>query len=149
MPLTYTLEITIDKTRAEVVELFDSVENLYKWQPELQKYEHISGEPGKPGAKARLSYKFGKRDYEMIETMAVNNLPDEMHGSYEMGGTLNEIQNYFSETPDGKTIYRIDNTFHLKGFMKFMAWIYPGMFKKQTMKFLKRFKDFCEGRPVT
>jgi hypothetical protein len=43
----YTVEIEIDLQRDEVLELFDSVENLYKWQTGLQSFEHLSGNLGK------------------------------------------------------------------------------------------------------
>ena len=44
----YSVDIEIDLPRDRVIELFDSTENLYKWQRGLQSFEHIEGEPGHP-----------------------------------------------------------------------------------------------------
>ena len=57
--MKYSNEIIINLPVSRVVELFDSIENLYKWQPELVSFEHLSGEPGMAGAKSKLLYKFG------------------------------------------------------------------------------------------
>jgi uncharacterized protein YndB with AHSA1/START domain len=40
--MKYTCEITIDRPRARVIELFDNPENLKQWQPELVSFEHVS-----------------------------------------------------------------------------------------------------------
>ena len=71
--MKYTLSTTINLPRSKVIELFDNPDNMSKWQPELQSFEHISGEPGEPGAKSRLKYKMGKREVEMIETITARN----------------------------------------------------------------------------
>jgi uncharacterized membrane protein len=73
--MKYSVSIEIDRPLDEVVEKFDNSENLFKWMEGLQKYEHLSGEPGKPGAKTRLLFQMGKRKIEMIETITVRNLP--------------------------------------------------------------------------
>ena len=44
--MKYQVEITLDIPRERVIELFDSFDNLKKWQPGLEKVEHTSGEPG-------------------------------------------------------------------------------------------------------
>jgi hypothetical protein len=95
--MKYTLEIIINKPRAEVIELFNNPDNLIKWQPGLQSYTHISGEQGKPGAKSKLKYDMNGRKIEMIETISVNKLPDEFSGTYETKGVFNTYENYFYE----------------------------------------------------
>ena len=52
--MKYQNEIEIDLPVNKVVELFDNPENLKRWMPGLQSFEHISGTPGQPGAKSRL-----------------------------------------------------------------------------------------------
>ena len=52
--MKYTREVVIDLPRDRVIELFDDADNLPKWQEGLQRFEHVSGEPGQPGAKSRL-----------------------------------------------------------------------------------------------
>ena len=66
--MKYSNEIVIDLPREKVIELFDNVENLEKWQPGFLGFEHISGESGKEGSKSKMMYQMGKRKVEMIET---------------------------------------------------------------------------------
>ena len=68
----YTVEIEIELPRDKVIELFNSSENLFKWQTGLQSFEHVSGEPGQDGAKSKLVYINGKHHIELIETVTEN-----------------------------------------------------------------------------
>lgn len=143
--MKYTVEIEINKPIDTVIELFDNPDNMGKWMEGLQSFEHLSGTPGEPGAKSRLKFKMGKREIEMIETVTVRNLPDEFSGTYEAAGVFNIVKNKFEKISENKTKYFTENEFHFKGFMKIMAWIMPGAFKKQSMKYLKSFKQFAEN----
>lgn len=143
--MKYTAEIEINKPIDTVIELFDNPDNMGKWMEGLQSFEHLSGTPGEPGAKSRLKFKMGKREIEMIETVTVRNLPDEFSGTYEAAGVFNIVKNKFEKITENKTKYFTENEFQFKGFMKIMAWIMPGAFKKQSMKYLKSFKQFAEN----
>lgn len=143
--MKYTVEIEINKPIDTVIELFDNPDNMGKWMEGLQSFEHLSGTPGEPGAKSRLKFKMGKREIEMIETVTVRNLPDEFSGTYEAAGVFNIVKNKFEKISENKTKYFTENEFQFKGFMKIMAWIMPGAFKKQSMKYLKSFKQFAEN----
>ena len=109
-------------------------------------FETISGTPGQPGAKSRLQYKMGKRDIEMIETVVVRNLPEEFSGTYETKGVYNKVNNKFVALDKTTTHWITDQEFQFTGMMKVMAWIMPGAFKKQSMKYLVYFKEFAERR---
>jgi len=39
-----------------------------------------------------------------------------------------------------------ENEFQCKGFMKIWSWFSPGSFKKETEKYLRRFKEFAESQ---
>ena len=91
--MKYNCEIEIDLPLNRVIELFDSTENLYKWQPGLISFEHLSGEPGQVGAKSKLQYKMGKREIEMIETITERKLPDELSCTYDAKGVFNIVFN--------------------------------------------------------
>lgn len=66
--MKYQVEISIGLPRDRVIELFDSFENLKKWQPGLKTVEHLSGEAGRLGTKSKLLYDIDGREVEMIET---------------------------------------------------------------------------------
>lgn len=144
--MKYTVEIEINKPVSKVIELFDSVENMYKWMEGLEKFEPISGKPGEVGAKSKLTFKMKRGTLEMVETITVKNLPKEFSGTYDAKGVHNIVKNFFHELPDGKTRYVTDQEFQFKGFMKLLGLLMPGMFKKQSMKHLTAFKNFVEAQ---
>jgi hypothetical protein len=111
----------------------------------LQRFEHLSGTPGQAGAKSKLIFKMGKRDFEMIETISVRNLPKEFTGTYEAGGVVNIVKNSFVEIGDKDTNYISENEFQFKGIMKVIAFIMPGAFKKQSFRYMVDFKNFVES----
>jgi len=145
-----TVEIDIDLPRHQVIELFNNQENLFKWQTGLQRFEHLSGEPGQPGARSNLHYLLGKRPMVLTETIIDNNLPDEFNGRYEWPGGENTLRNRFLELGSGRTRwvstcdYKFSSTM-----MKLMGCVMPGMFRRQNLRFLQNFKAFCEeGRDI-
>ena len=144
--MKYEVEVEINLPRERVIELFNNPDNMKCWQPGLISFEHLSGETGQVGAKSQLHYKMGKRDIEMIETITVNNLPHEFSGTYEAKGVWNHVQNYFMELDDNKTLWKSVNEFKCSGFMKIMVYLMPGMFKKESCKYLLNFKEFAESK---
>lgn len=142
--MKYACEIEINRPVQTVVELFDNPDNMGKWMEGLQSFEHLSGEPGKVGSKSRLRFKMGRREMEMIETITVRNLPDEFAGTYEANGAFNIVKNKFLPLPGERTLYINEQEFQFKGFMKIIGFLMPGMFKKQSMKYLVAFKNFAE-----
>ncbi|MFY0652017.1 MAG: SRPBCC family protein [Cyclobacteriaceae bacterium] len=143
--MKYTLDIDIDLPRDRVIELFDSTENLKKWQPELVSFEHISGEPGQKGAKSKMLYKMGKREVEMIETITKRNFPDAFNGTYEAKGVMNWANNTFEEVNSNKTKWISENEFQFGGFMKLIGFFMKSSFPKQTFKYMEQFKAFAEN----
>ena len=80
----------------------------------------------------------------MIETITVNNLPDEFSGTYEAKGIYNEVRNYFHKAGENQTLWVSENLFETKGFMRLLVFFMPGSFKKQSYKYLEYFKEFAE-----
>ena len=142
--MRYDCEVIIDKPADEVLRLFDSTENLYEWMEGLENFEHLEGTAGEVGAKSKLSFKMGKRSMELIETILTENLPDEYKVSYDSPQGYNEVTISFVPLDDQRTAYRTHNYFKMGGFMKVFAFLMPGMFKKQSMKYLNAFKAFAE-----
>ena len=141
--MKYSNEIEINLPRKKVIELFDNPDNLPKWQEGFVSFEPISGKPGEEGAKAKLKYKMGKREVEMIETITKRNFPDEFHGTYEAKNVYNEVNNFFIAQKNS-TNWISENIFKFTGFMKLFAFFMPGVFKKQSLKYMKDFKEFAE-----
>ena len=115
--MKYHLEIEINQPRERVAELFGNPENLAFWQPGFVSLEHLSGEEGEAGSKSRLLYKNRGRDVEMIETVTVDNLPDEFSATYEAKGMLIAVNNRFEEAGPGRTRWSSDNEGQVSGIM--------------------------------
>jgi hypothetical protein len=143
--MRYTTEITINLPRARVIELFDNPDNMQKWQPGLQSFTPLSGEPGQPGAKSKLVYQMGRRQIEMIETIETRNLPDEFSGTYTSDGVFNRLVNRFYEEGPDKTRWVLENEFQFGGFMKVIGFLTPWAFRRQTRNMMKDFKSFAEN----
>lgn len=137
-------EVDIALPRERVIALFDDPANMKKWQPDLLRFEPVSGTPGQPGAVSRLVYKAGKGEFDMLETITTRNLPDEFSGTYDnkMGRTA--IRNLFTDR-GASTRWVAEAEFAPKGFMKVLSPFVGAMMRKQTQAMLERFKAFAES----
>ncbi len=143
--MKYSKEIVIDLPREEVIAKMEDPNNFKHWQKGFISYKHLSGEPGHEKARSKLKYKMGKREIEMIETIEKNSLPKKLFVSYDAKGVFNKQKNYFEEVENNSTKWISDNEFECSGFMKIIAFLMPGSFKKQTYKYMKDFKAFAEN----
>ncbi len=149
--MLYTTEIIVEVPLETFIKKMDNPENMKHWQRGLTSFEHISGIPGEFGAKMKLNFKIGKRKMELIETITKRNMPYELHASYSAKGVNNIQKNYFEETPDGHTKWVSKSEFIPLGFtMKLLTAFMKGAFKKQSLQYMKDFKNFAEkGISVT
>jgi hypothetical protein len=144
--MKYTCEITINLPREEVIRKLNNVENMKHWQKGLINYEILSGIPGEVGATMKLDYKMGKRTISMIETISKNDFPNEFNATYEAKGVYNIQRNTFHEVDSNTTKWVSESEFKFSSFgMKLMGWIMPGVFKKQSLKYLEDFKNYVEN----
>ena len=83
---------------------------------------------------------------EIVETIQVNNLPDEFTALYEHIHMVNTMTNRFVALSENSTQYTADVHYtQFNGFMvKFFATLMPWMFRKQVQKWLNQFKTFAE-----
>jgi hypothetical protein len=149
--MKYTVEIIVKVPLNEFIKKFDNPDNMKHWQRGLISTEHISGNPGEYGSKMKLKYLLGKRKMELIETVTHRKLPHEFHGTYDTKGIQTIQENYFEQTPEGHTKWISKSEFIPLGFiMRAMIILMPGAFKKQSMLYMKDFKNFVEkGISVT
>ncbi len=144
--MLYTTEIIVKVPLDVFVKKMNNIDNLKHWQKGLQSTEHISGNPGDLGSKIKLNYKFDKRKMEIIETITKSDFPNEFHATYTTKGMNNVQKNYFSETSDGHTKWTSVNEFTPLSFsMRVMLFLMPSAFKKQSIKYMRDFKNFAEN----
>jgi uncharacterized membrane protein len=144
--MKFQCAVEIRKPLSLVIELFTNPNNLKEWQDGFISMNHLSGEPGEMGSKSRFFYKTGKRELELIETIIINNLPDEFTAEYWSKPMVNTMTNRFAELANGNTKYTAEIEYtKFNGLMpKLMALLFPRMFKKQVQKWINQFRDFAE-----
>lgn len=143
--MKYTTEITVHVPRQEFIKKMDSIDNLKHWQQGLKNCQVISGAPGEVGSKMELSYRMGKRDLVLVETIMKRDLPKELHATYDTKGVHNIQKNYFKDIDGESTLWISETEFQFSGLMmKMMGFLMPGAFKKQSVKYMQDFKAFVE-----
>ena len=83
---------------------------------------------------------------EIFETILIKNLPEIRKGLYEHKHMVNTMTSRFKEISPEKTLFEaeIEYTKFIGFVPKLMAFLMPGIFKKQTQKWLDQFKAFAE-----
>ncbi|TGL84872.1 SRPBCC family protein [Leptospira congkakensis] len=143
--MKFTVSIDINKPLDFVIQTFDDPENLKRWMKGLVSFEPISGTPGQPGAKSKLTFNHNGRKMEMEETITVKNLPKEFSGTYEISGIWNLVQNQFEALSPNLTRYTSVQEFRMKAPMKWFSLLLQPMFRKQSLQHLQSFKQFTES----
>lgn len=143
--MKYITEIIVHLPLSVFVKKLDNPDNMKHWQKDLISFKQLMGNPGEEGAQMELIYKMGKREVILIETILKRNMPHEFHATYDAKGVHNIQKNYFKAIDENTTKWISESEFQFNGvFMKLMAFFMPGIFKKQSLKYLKDFKAFVE-----
>mgnify|MGYP001814700269 CR=1 FL=1 len=143
--MKYTLSNTINKPLDEVIEKFKDPEGVKHWMEGFQKMEHLSGTPGEVGATTNFHFLHKKKEMIIHETILEQNLPNQIKFAYKSPMGNNEVEMKFEKLSDD-SVKQINNSyFELKGFMKVMGFLFKGMFKKQSLKYMTAFKEYVEG----
>jgi hypothetical protein len=144
--MKYSLNIEINKPIEMVTSLYKDRSNDKLWMKGFLKKTPIEGEEGNEGAKCKVEFKMGKRHFVMEEEIVKINLPEEYTTTYTTPKVFNVVKSSFEKIDDSTTRYHTEQDFQFKGFMKIMAFLMPGAFKKQSMQYLKDFKAFAENQ---
>lgn len=143
--MKFAESIEINCPVEQVAALFVNPNHLDQWMEGFQRMEHLSGTPGKKGAKSRLTFQTGKRKMEMVETITAINLPQEFNVAYDMPSVFNTVANRFEKLSENRTKLTVDSEYKFKGIMKLLAPLFSNAFKKPVRKYLVDFKEFAEN----
>lgn len=146
--MKFSQEILIDLPRDVVSKKLQDPSNYKYWQRGFISYIHLTGLPGKEGARSRLKFKMGNREIEMIESILKIVPNKKFYTTYEASGVFNTQKNHFENVAGNKTRWIADSEFRFSGFMRIIGLLKPGAFKKQSRQFMEDFKNFAE-RGVT
>ena len=144
--MKYTCTVEIDLPIEKTAQLWNDEAYFSSWQDGFQSIELLSGEKDTIGAKSRILID-GKQKMELIETIQLCNLPKEKKALYEHIHMTNTQHTQFEKINSIKTKFTstVEYT-KFNGFMiKVMAKLFPGMFKKQSQKWMDQFKTFAEN----
>jgi len=144
--MKFTCSIDINKPIDEVLALWKDESNYKHWQEGFQSKELLSGEKEAVGSQSKIILQQGKQRMELIETILINNLPDERKTLVEHIHMDNTQTVRFESISANETRYisEIEYTKFKHLIPKLMAKLFPSMFKKQVQKWLDLFKLFAE-----
>jgi len=144
--MKFTCQVSISQPLKKTVELFQDPNNLSKWQDGFISSKLISGISNQPGSKTQLLYKQGRGTMELIETLQVYNLPEEMFGEYYHKHMTNTMRVTFTELSPNTTQYTTEIEYtEFRGLFPKLMSFFPSIFKNQTQKWLNNFKTFAES----
>jgi uncharacterized protein YndB with AHSA1/START domain len=145
--MKFTLELPINKPRAEVWRAFDNPQNMNKWQRSLISFETISGTQGQPGAVSKLTFEERGRQFELIERVTHRDEPNRLDGVYENNFADNIVRNTFIEEGQDQTLWVVDTEFKFKTLMmRILGPIMKKNFVARTQKDMERFKEMVESQ---
>lgn len=144
--MKFTCKVVINRPLAEVVALWQDENHFKEWQSGFQRIEHISGTPGTAGAQSKIFLDDGRHKMELLQTVQTANLPDEHKVLVEHKHMDNIQVTRFKALGPNQTEYSSEiDYFKMKAFIpKLMAFLMPGVFRKQVQKWLDQFKAFAE-----
>ncbi len=146
--MKYTCSIEIDLPLDLVSALWSDESNFHHWQDGYLSTDLLEGSKNTVGAKSRITLLQGRRKIELTETILTNELPFEKAALYEHVHMTNTQVTRFEELTQNKTLYTsIVEYTKFNGFIpKLIAKLFPGMFKKQSQKWMNQFKVFAQTK---
>jgi uncharacterized protein YndB with AHSA1/START domain len=145
--MEFTLELPINKSRAEVWKAFDTPENMKKWQPSLVSFETVSGMQGQPGAVSKLTFKDNEREFSLMEKVTHRAEPHRLDGVYENSFADNAVRNTFIEQGKEQTLWVVETEFKFKTLlMRILGPILKKNFVMRTQRDMERFKQMVESQ---
>ena len=143
--MKYTLVVTLDKNIDQVLETIVNPENFNKWQKTFVDFEVLSGVSGKKGCVTTLNYKSRKKITSMKETLISIDSPNKFSVTYETNTVWNQVDNRFHKLSAYKTQWTFETQFKCQGWLKVIAKIMPFIFKSESRKAMKGFKEYIES----
>jgi hypothetical protein len=146
--MKFTCSTEINLPLDKVIELYQKQDDLKLWHIGFVSKEVLAGLPNQTGTKSKIIYHNNNNVIELIETILPSKSKNEIIALYEHKHMINTMTSSFSAMTNNKT--RLDLQIHYSKFIGFMprlmAFLMPGVFKKQTQKMVDNFKIYAEKR---
>ena len=138
--------VVINKPLQEVWEFFQNPDNLKLWLKGFRRFEHVSGERGTAGSKARHYF------FEMGKELVMDEEITEVIPYKKFAGTLSSsmmstsVVNYFQDLGNNQTEYSVSSETEFKTFFwRQIGPLMKGEFKKRQEADLQRMKQVLEA----
>lgn len=143
--MKFTLELSLQRSRAEIWRAFDNPENIKLWQPTLVSFETISGTQGQPETVSKLTYGEGKGEFSLMEKVTFRAELERYDVVYENKFADNSVKNSFVETNENETLWKMEVEYKFKTLpMKILGPFAKKNFVKRSQRDMERFKEFVE-----
>ena len=137
-------EAKIKASRDLVWAIFDNPDNLSRWQPTLESFTHLAGDPGQPGAVSELVYNENGKKVTMTETVTERRKPHFMAGTYDNDRATSLIVNHFEEIDANTTRFISYSNMNFKGIMTLLSLFVARSIRARVEADLSRFKLLVE-----
>lgn len=144
--MKYTVSNTINKPLDEVIAKFKDPEGAKKWMEGLKHIEPVSGTQGEVGAVTNFYFDHKGKEMKIEETILEQDLPRQIKFAYQSPMGYNEVEMQFERISDNEVRQINHSYFKMNGLMAIMGFLFKGMMKKQSMKYLNGFKSYCEKK---
>ncbi len=141
--------ITVDKPLQKTWDYSNNPENLSKWLNDFLRYEQVTGDVTAPkvGDKSNHTYKEGKSEFTMEETITVYDPPNRIELFMTSKYFDMEIVNTFEEVEPGKTRLLASADFVRVGWMMKIIFLFSSKSKMQAdhERQIARLKELIES----
>ena len=145
--MKYICSVLVNLERETCIKLWFDEDQLHKWQTGFQYKKWMSGKSNQEGAISEILIIQGKFEIKLKETILENDLPRSLTGQYDHIHMSNTQKVRFESIAEDKTeiITEVEYFAFHKFLPRMLAFLFPGMYRKQSQKWLDQFKTFAES----
>ena len=145
--MVITSKIIINKPVKEVWDFFNNPDNMHLWLTDFKRFEPISGELGKVGAKAKHIYENRGKDFEMTEEITKRDEYKNFSGILRHKSMESTIETNFEDLNHSRTSLTCLVNVEFKSlFLKIFGGLMRNSFQKRQDKDFKTLKSVIESR---
>lgn len=142
--------IEINRPIELVTKLFADPSLLKEYQDGFLRKLPISGVAGEVGAVSKMYYAQGKGEMELTETIVASDLPHSFEAFYQHKHMDNTLRFTFTSLDTDRTQYAYEGEYIRMNLLpKIISILFPNMFRKPALKWMRNFKDYVEKQEIT
>ena len=144
--MKFSVDIDILAGRGRLLDVFMDLQQVKNWRSDVSDFKVLAGQAGETGASIQFDRKLGTQTVALIETLENNALPNEITYTYSAPQLWYRCKNSFIPVGLHKTTWIREFEFRTTGIYKAISIIAPGRFRKQALKEMQDFKNYCQDK---